>query len=126
LEVKGNYDERQRAFASEQRKGEMNLSLYARLFQLGCKFDVPLLRAKSIELFQNDADKRTLYYRDIMRAVHVAFHTGSDTESQMRDCTFNTLLTNIRKASEFDWVAEEIQNVPGLAIKLIVAMAKKM
>lgn len=122
----GLRDELEKAFLSGQRKYEIDLSFYARMFHIGCKYDIPLLRAKATASFIQDADKDVFFYRDLLRAVHIAFITGSDTESQMRECTFETLLKTISALSEYAWLPKEIEKIPGLAMKLITAMAKKM
>jgi hypothetical protein len=122
----GDYSERKRAFACEGRHEEMNLSLYARMFHLGCRFDIPLLRKKSISWFKDNVARGTFYLHDLVRATHIAFHTGSDTECQMRDRTFEALLKDIRSVASHDWIAQEIAKIPGLGMRLLVALAKTM
>lgn len=105
----GDYQRRKRAFACEDRPGEMNLSLYARMFHLGCRFDIPLLRKKSIAWFKDDIESGAFHWPDLVRATHIAYHTGSDAECQMRDRAFEALLKNIRSVASHEWTAREIE-----------------
>jgi hypothetical protein len=98
-EVKDNFDERKKAFETRARKDELNLSFYTRMFQLGCKYDVPLLRTRSIELLKEDVQWDS-YYVDMMKAVHIAFHTGSDAKREMRDCVFEALIDDMKSAMQ--------------------------
>jgi hypothetical protein len=122
---KKNAEQRKKAFASDGRENEFDLSLYSRLFSLGSKYDVPQLREATIRLFRRDAQHPHTQFTDAIRALHIAFYTGSDGESQMWDCAFEGLLKNIERAVMYEPAAKAIEQIPGLPMKLVVAMAKE-
>jgi hypothetical protein len=113
-----------RAFATDLRKAEWNVSHYARMYAVGCKYDVPLIRKEATFLFKKYY-KGTLWTEDVAMAMRVAFHTGSGMERGMQDALIDLLVERPIIVRDHACVQDAIEDSPGLAKRLVVAMASK-
>jgi hypothetical protein len=124
VETRTDEESMKREFATSLRPKEYYLSHYARMHAVGCRFDVPLIRSKTVTLFKKGI-VGAVYTEDVAMAIRVAYNTGSEIEHKMRDGLFNLLIHRPALIQKHVCVQDAIEETPSLARKLVVAMASK-
>jgi hypothetical protein len=94
------------------------------MYAVGCKYDVPLIRNKATALFKKYCEG-TVWTEDVATAMRVAFNTGSGMERGMQDALIDLLVERPKVVRDHACIQDAIEESPGLAKRLVVAMASK-